>query len=68
MTGIVLMNGSVGRVTHLAFHLSMLKNHLIGNTILLGRFKSSFWLLNNNMDCRGSQRGGRETSSLCRRE
>lgn len=62
------MNGSVGRVIHLVFSLSMMRSHLRLECDLTWEFSKLSLAAEQHMDCRGSQRGSRETSSLCKTE
>ena len=55
------MNGSVGRVIHLAFSLGMMRSPLEREHDL-GVFKALSGA-EQPMDCRGSQKGSRETSA-----
>ena len=59
------MNGSVGRVIHLAFSLGVMRSPLEREHDL-GVFKALTGV-EQPMDCRGSQKGSRETSGLCKR-
>lgn len=66
MTGIVLIDDSVGSMIHSTCSLSPMRSHT-GDGMGSGVLKTPL-AAEQHMACRGSQRGSQETGSLCNRD